>query len=284
MANRRMIYQDFFEDEYFGMVEIPLRLFWVGLITAAADDQGRILDNSSLIKAKVFMYDGDVTNSMIDGWLDKLNADNKIVRYEADGKRLIQIINWWEYQTPSWAMPSKYPPPDNWNDRARYHATGETQGGKIKTINWDKEGGFDDKQVNKLPNKQGSYQGKGIDELREDKKRKDKNIKGDVRSPLLETFEQETKIFQPAEVVSPKDFMSWEKEIKKWEDMDATVHDVRDAIEKADEIKSNLSWPGSITKYMASAVARRKRGVNDKDIPRTQTYIDADGNKIEMEV
>jgi len=36
MANRRMIYQDFFEDDYFGTVDIGLRLLWIGLIAAAA--------------------------------------------------------------------------------------------------------------------------------------------------------------------------------------------------------------------------------------------------------
>ncbi len=30
MANRRMIYQDFFEDDYFGGVDHTARLLWIG--------------------------------------------------------------------------------------------------------------------------------------------------------------------------------------------------------------------------------------------------------------
>ena len=92
MANRRMIYQDLFEDDYFGMADPLLRLMWIGLITAVADDQGRMLDNSSLIKSKVFIYDREITEQMIDSWLNTLHKDNKIVRYEAGGHRLIQIV------------------------------------------------------------------------------------------------------------------------------------------------------------------------------------------------
>lgn len=90
----------------------------------------------------------------------------------------------------------------------------------------------------------------------------DTDIKGVKRPPLLIAFEAVTKIYQPAEMLEPKGFMLWEKEINKWEGMGVTKADIEAAVEKADELKTNLSWPGSITKYMASAIARRKRGVN----------------------
>lgn len=90
----------------------------------------------------------------------------------------------------------------------------------------------------------------------------DTDIKGVKRPPLLIAFEAVTKIYQPAEMIEPKGFMLWEKEINKWEGMGVTKADIEAAVEKADELKTNLSWPGSITKYMESAIARRKRGVN----------------------
>jgi hypothetical protein len=142
MANKRLIYQDFFEDDYFGIAELGLRLLWVGLITSAADDQGRVLDNSALIRAKVFMYDANITDEHIEGWLYNLNNDGKIIRYEVDGKKLIQIVNWWEYQIPSWATESKYPSPPDWTDRVRCHV----KGNKIMTINWNEKGGFTNNQ------------------------------------------------------------------------------------------------------------------------------------------
>ena len=142
MANRRMIYQDLFEDDYFGMADPLLRLMWIGLITAVADDQGRMLDNSSLIKSKVFIYDREITEQMIDSWLNTLHKDNKIVRYEAGGHRLIQIVKWWDYQTPAWASSSRYEPPTGWTDRVRCHISGSKQGGRVETINWENKGGF----------------------------------------------------------------------------------------------------------------------------------------------
>jgi len=165
MANRRMIYQDFFEDDYFGMADPLIRLTWIGLITAVADDQGRILDNSSLIKARVFVYDRTVNEAMIDDWLNKLNSDGKILRYQVEGKRLIQIVNWWNYQTPAWANYSKYPSPDGWVDRVRCHVSGNRQGGEVETMNWDKQGGFEG-TIKELRSKQGSYQASGIDDIK----------------------------------------------------------------------------------------------------------------------
>jgi len=160
MANRRMIYKDFFDDDYFGTADPLMRLLWIGLIAAVADDQGRILDNSSLIKAKVFVYDRDINEEIIDSFLSDLSDAGKITRYTSNNKQLIQIVKWWDYQSPSWANHSKFPAPDNWIDRIRCHVSGDNQGGKVETINWDRKGGY-----NKLPSKLPSIQPSGIDEL-----------------------------------------------------------------------------------------------------------------------
>jgi hypothetical protein len=105
------------------------------------------------------------------------------------------------------------------------------------------------------------------DKIRKDIESESHNNGGGLSTPersnLLEKFEELTKIQQPAEMLDPKGFMVWEKEIAKWESMEVTIEGIQEAVEKADELKSNLSWPGSITKYMASAIARRKRGVSD---------------------
>jgi hypothetical protein len=63
------------------------------------------------------------------------------MRYAADsngnGRRLIQIINWWKYQVSAhWAARSQFPAPEKWIDRVRTH-----QGTQIVTLNWDKQGG-----------------------------------------------------------------------------------------------------------------------------------------------
>jgi hypothetical protein len=137
MANRRMINSDLFEDEFFGSLDMVGRLLWIGLLTACADDQGRLLANASVIRAKVYPFD-DVGLGVIQGVLERFSQAGKVTLYEADGKRLCQVVNWWRYQTPAWAAASKYPAPEGWVDRVKAHVNGN----KITMLNWDKVGGY----------------------------------------------------------------------------------------------------------------------------------------------
>lgn len=137
MANRRMISSDLFEDDFITTLSYFERLLWIGLITSVADDQGRMMDNPALIRARVFLLDS-VQDSEVETALQKLSGARKIDRYVSGNKHLIQIVNWWKYQTPAWASASKYPAPDKWTDRAKYHTTGN----KIVISNWDKTGGY----------------------------------------------------------------------------------------------------------------------------------------------
>ncbi len=137
MASRRMISSDLFEDDFIGQLNYFERLLWIGLITAVADDQGRMMDNPALIRTRVFLYD-TVDDVTVERALSKIAAEGKIVRYVAGNKHLVQIVNWWKYQTPSWASPSKFPAPEGWMDRTKYH----TAGNKVASLNWDKTGGY----------------------------------------------------------------------------------------------------------------------------------------------
>jgi hypothetical protein len=132
-----MIASDIFEDEFIGDLNYFERLLWIGIITSVADDQGRLMDNPALIRSKVFLFD-TVKDSEVETALNKIYLAGKIARYVDGNKSLIQIVNWWKYQTPSWASQSKYKPPKGWTDRAKYHGTGN----KIVTVNWDKDGGY----------------------------------------------------------------------------------------------------------------------------------------------
>jgi len=132
-----MIASDIWRDEFIGNLDLLGRLLWIGLIVTCADDQGRLSDNSILIRSDVFPLD-DIPVADIEARLIHFEDTQRIYRYQAEGKNIIQIINWWEYQTPSWASPSKYRAPDNWIDREKYH----TVGNKIAGKNWDMQGGF----------------------------------------------------------------------------------------------------------------------------------------------
>ena len=119
MARRRFISSAIDRDEWFGQLDFFERDFWRVLLTTCADDQGRILDNTILIRSDAYPYK-DVPLADVESALELFErADWRIYRYEADGKRLIQILNWWEHQPMQWAAASKFPPPAGWQDRVR---------------------------------------------------------------------------------------------------------------------------------------------------------------------
>ena len=138
MSNRRMISADLFEDDYICSLDYLFRFTWIGIIVSCADDQGRFLDNPAIIRSKVFSLDNEIKDDQIEAMISEFASAGKIVRYQNGNKRLIQIVNWWKYQSPSWASPSKYPAPAGWIDRVKYHKLNN----KIEVINWDHEGGF----------------------------------------------------------------------------------------------------------------------------------------------
>jgi hypothetical protein len=137
MANKRMINGDTFEDEFFTTLSIFGRLLWIGCITKLADDQGRFRDNAALIRSNLFPMD-DIPLNDIEKAIQLFSIDGRILRYEKDGKKLIQIVNWWKHQKPRWASASNYPAPDGWVDRYRYHG----EGNKILESNWNSIGGY----------------------------------------------------------------------------------------------------------------------------------------------
>ena len=140
MANKRMITGDLFEDDI-SSEDYFTRLLWIGLIVAVADDQGRIIDNPAIMKARIFPFDENITDKQINDSLAKIGKS--ILRYSAGGKKLIQIVKWWKYQTPSWAAESKYPAPTGWTDKIKVHVSGN----KVRSVNWETDGGFVGNQV-----------------------------------------------------------------------------------------------------------------------------------------
>lgn len=128
MAERRAIKSSIWDDEFFGELDVLSRLVWIGLFSKLADDQGRLVDNSSLICSKLFPYGGTAADQ-IEQCLTAFNGH--IIRYEVSGKRYIQIQKWWENQPLQYAVPSNMPAPEGWKDRIRTYYKG------VKVIyNW----------------------------------------------------------------------------------------------------------------------------------------------------
>lgn len=140
MASKRMIASDIFEDEFYAGLTLLGRELWVGLIVRDADDQGRLQDNCELMKSHIFPYD-HISPDDLAPILCEFEKAGKILRYVFNGKHLIQILNWWRYQTLTWANASKYPAPPGWTDRIKMHQPGVAN--KVMTVNWDAKGGFD---------------------------------------------------------------------------------------------------------------------------------------------
>jgi hypothetical protein len=187
-----MTSSDLFEDDFINSLDYFQRYLWIGLFVACADDQGRFMDSHPIIRAKVFPLDREVTDEIVEAALINYCAAGKIVRYVANGKHLAQIVKWWTYQAPSWASPSKYPAPEGWTDRFKYH----TVGNKIHVENWNEKGGYT--LDSKLPSRLHSQQGSAIDESESESE-----VKSEVKSEGEEEARKE-KIIAAATATSTK--------------------------------------------------------------------------------
>jgi hypothetical protein len=134
----RYLDPDIFCDEWFGNLDPQAKQLWIGLIINLSDDQGRLINNPSLIRIRIYPFDKTITDSSIRNIINKFVKAKKLISYSSglngSTKNYLQIRNFWNYQKlAQWAGPSDYPAPDGWEDRLRYHAKGENN---IKMVNW----------------------------------------------------------------------------------------------------------------------------------------------------
>lgn len=109
MARIRSIKPSFFRSEDVSALPLRARLTWIGLWTHC-DDAGRTKDNVRLIKGDIWPLD-EVSLKDIEDDLETLAAQGRIVRYEVDGKRYLEITNWRDHQAIQKPTESKLPPP-----------------------------------------------------------------------------------------------------------------------------------------------------------------------------
>ena len=95
MARARNIKPGFFTNE--ALVELPMstRLLFIGLWTLA-DREGRLEDRPKRIRMELFPAD----SVDVDQALDELAQAGMIERYEADGVRVVQVVNFAKHQNP----------------------------------------------------------------------------------------------------------------------------------------------------------------------------------------
>jgi hypothetical protein len=96
MARARNIKPSFFKNELLGEAEPLLGLLFISLWTLA-DKAGRLEDRPLRIKAETFPYRENID---INSYLTQLLSLGFIERYEANGIKVIEIVNFTKHQTP----------------------------------------------------------------------------------------------------------------------------------------------------------------------------------------
>lgn len=298
MSNKRLVYSDMFEDDTLGMLPREARLLWVGLIVAMADDQGRMLDSTALIRAKVFVYDTDVTNDMIEGWVQMLAEAGMVYRYTADNKNLLQIVNWWEYQKSGWANHSKYPAPDGWVDRVKIRNSKN----QVDAVNWDNPGGFNETQTPAVSNTQtgvavvqqqgvergverGVEQGveRGVNAVQVKVKEK-VNVKEKVKGhePFVEGIDKSyASVWETETGTLVTGFTAFHKMVDEFMEAGVTPELYRVAIREQKNSKYPVTNPTSV-KNWALGLVNDTQGNNGKKPVKTRVYTYPDGSTEEV--
>lgn len=93
MSRIRTIKPEFFLDDELAELSALHRLLFVGLWTLA-DREGRLEDRPKRIRAQILPFDDGDTDAM----LADLARAGFVVRYEADGKRYLQVRNFTKHQ------------------------------------------------------------------------------------------------------------------------------------------------------------------------------------------
>ena len=110
MGRIRTLKPEFFVSRSLGKIPRDARFTFAGL-WCHADDDGRGVADSRVIKGAVWPLDDDITHLDVQAHLEALAADH-IVLYEAGGEDYYQILNWEKHQAASYRRGgSKYPPP-----------------------------------------------------------------------------------------------------------------------------------------------------------------------------
>jgi hypothetical protein len=121
-------------DDWYISLSRDARLFWQSLLLAA-DDQGRFSANPALLRSQIFPAD-DISLEAVNDLLEQVSS--RLWLYTVNGVTYGQIVNWWKYQRrAAWMAPSRYPPPEGWTDRYRYHGPKREL---IKSESWDDAG------------------------------------------------------------------------------------------------------------------------------------------------
>jgi hypothetical protein len=131
MARARNIKPGFFINDELAELEPLARILFAGL-WCIADREGRLEDRPKKIKAEVLPYD----DCDVDKFLNDLQEHGFIIRYEVDGNRYIQVVNFNKHQNPHVKeAASIIPPPPNNEPAPEKHCASTVQEPEKHTTN-----------------------------------------------------------------------------------------------------------------------------------------------------
>lgn len=111
MARIRSVKPTFWTDEKIGLLARDVRLTFLGLISAMADDHGRLPGVARLVRGAVYPFDEDISTVEVERHLADLDERHLIQRYQVNGGQYIHIRNWLRHQKVEKPSPSLIPEP-----------------------------------------------------------------------------------------------------------------------------------------------------------------------------
>ena len=117
-AKARLLYPTISVSERIAGLGVKGALVFTWLI-AHCDHQGRYAGSAKKVKAEVVPMIEDITEEDVESALAGME-EVKLIEVWKDKKfgQLLQIVDWWEFQHGLQIRhPSRYPPPEGWEDR-----------------------------------------------------------------------------------------------------------------------------------------------------------------------
>lgn len=143
MARIRTIKPEFPQSESMGRISRDARLAFI-LMWPHCDDAGRLRASSRALASLLFPFDDDAPK-LVPAWLDELEAEGCITRYEVGANHYLQVENFLKHQKIDHPSKSNIPPPlessrglsedsrivalDQGKDRTKEGIKGQDQGG-----------------------------------------------------------------------------------------------------------------------------------------------------------
>lgn len=134
MARARLLKPGFFANETLAELPFEDRLAFAGLWTTA-DREGRLEDRPRRLAVAIFPYD----RVDMDATLGRLNDRGFILRYECQGERYIQIVNFRKHQSPHVREPKSAIPAPGAPYASPMLALDESESGPAEAVTGDPE-------------------------------------------------------------------------------------------------------------------------------------------------